>query len=98
MSATTSPDAMDRLTHRRARRKLGWYVHALVYVCVNLALLALSFGQGRHWAMFPLLGWGLGLLIHGLVVFVAAPGGAMYGRLFERERAALERQRSNDLR
>lgn len=98
MSAALPPDAMDRLAHRRARRKLGWYVHALAYVCVNLALLAISFGQGRHWAMFPLLGWGLGLLIHGLVVFVAAPGGAMYERLLERERTALERERSTDLR
>lgn len=92
MSTKPSADALDRLAHRRARRKLAWYIHALVYVCVNLALLAISLGRDQHWAVFPLLGWGLGLFIHGLVVFLAAPGGAVYAQLLARERAALNRQ------
>lgn len=91
MSASHS-DSFEQLAHRRARRKLGWYVHALAYVGVNLALLAISFAHGQHWALFPLFGWGLGLLIHGLVVFGAAPGGALYTRLLDCERAALVRR------
>ena len=35
-------------------------IHASVYVLVNLGLAALSLSQGRHWAIFPALGWGLG--------------------------------------
>ena len=97
MSAPRS-DTFNQLAHRRARRKLGWYIHALAYVCVNLVLLAMSFANGRHWALFPLFGWGLGLLIHGLVVFAAAPGGALYTRLVDRERAALARRHAADPR
>ena len=97
MSAS-DPDTFDQLAHRRARRKLGLYVHALAYVCVNLALLAISFANGRHWALFLLFGWGLGLLIHGLVVFAAAPGGALYAWLLDRERATLVRRHAAERR
>jgi len=38
--------------------------------------------------MYPLMGWGLGLLIHGAVVWFVA-GGGFYDRLVERERRAL---------
>ncbi|MNY71305.1 hypothetical protein D3C86_2096190 [compost metagenome] len=31
--------------------------------------------QGRHWAIYPALGWGLGLLLHGAVVWLKLPGG-----------------------
>ena len=59
---STSPsDTFDQLARRAARRKLGWYVHALAYVCVNLALLAISFSHGRHWALLPLFGRGIAL-------------------------------------
>ena len=86
------PAHLDRLAQRRAHAKLGWYAHAAVYVCVNLGLILLSASQGRHWAMFPLLGWGLGLLIHGLKVWLLAPGGDLMHRLVARERAQLGRQ------
>jgi hypothetical protein len=35
------------------------------------------------------MGWGLGLLIHGAVIWFVAPGGGFYDRLVERERRAL---------
>ena len=67
------PD-LERLARRRAGLKLGWYLHATVYVAVNLVLMALAFSTGRHWAFYPLLGWGLGLAIHGFVVWTGASG------------------------
>ncbi|MDA8457234.1 2TM domain-containing protein [Acidovorax sp. GBBC 3334] len=84
--------AQDRLAHRRARAKLGWLLHASVYVCVNLGLAALAAWQGRHWAVFPALGWGIGLLAHGVAVALRGRGVGLYERLLERERAALVRQ------
>jgi hypothetical protein len=69
--------------------KMGWYIHASVYVLVNLVLVLAAASRGHTWAMYPLLGWGLGLLIHGAVVFFLAPGNAFYERLLERERKAL---------
>src|SRR6218665_2594677 len=62
-----TPKDIDRLARRRAGAKLGWYIHATAFVVINLALFAIShhgFGS-RHWTVFPLLGWGLGLALHG---------------------------------
>jgi hypothetical protein len=81
---------LERLARRRAGAKLGWYIHASAYVLVNLGLAALSLSQGRHWALYPALGWGLGLAIHGAVVWLALPGNGWHARLVERERLALQ--------
>ena len=86
---TLSSDRLERTARRRAGMKMGWYIHATVYVLVNLFLVILASSRGQNWAMYPLLGWGLGLLIHGAVVFFVAPGGNFYERLLERERKAL---------
>jgi hypothetical protein len=87
--AVSSNDRTERLARRRAGAKMGWYIHATVYVLVNLFLVILASSRGQNWAMYPLLGWGLGLLIHGAVVFFVAPGGNLYDRLVERERKKL---------
>lgn len=82
-------DRLDRLDRRRAGAKMGWYVHASVYVLVNLALAGLSAARGHAGAIQPLLGWGLGLLVHGAVVWFAASGSGLRERLVARERRAL---------
>jgi hypothetical protein len=87
----SSNDPLERLARRRAGAKMGWYIHATVYVLVNLFLVILASSRGQDWAMYPLLGWGLGLLIHGAVVFFVAPGGNVYDRLLDRERKSLRR-------
>jgi hypothetical protein len=93
MMSSDSPVSLDVLAQRRASRKLAWYVHALVYVCVNLLLATLSLSHGQHWAVYPALGWGLGLALHGVSVFVAAPGGRLYEHLVQRERETLKGRR-----
>ena len=80
---------LDRTARRRAAAKLGWYTHALVYVLVNLLLAGLSAMSARPWAVYPALGWALGLFIHGLVVFVATGGGGLQERMLARERKRL---------
>ena len=91
MTTTTHlTNDLDRLAHQRARRKMGWYIHAFVFITVNLGLTALAAISGRYWAIFPAFGWGLGLLIHGLVVFVFMPGNGLRERMVQRERKALQ--------
>ncbi|MDP9891955.1 hypothetical protein J2W32_002174 [Variovorax boronicumulans] len=87
-SNTSRPD-LEKLARRRAGAKMGWYIHAFVYVLVNIGLVGLSAAKGHSWAMYPLMGWGLGLLIHGAVIWFLAPGGGFYDRLVARERRAL---------
>lgn len=86
-------DDIDRLARKRANAKLGWYKHAAVYTLVNLFLIALSAYQGKHWAMFPLLGWGLGLALHGVSVWFAGAGSSLREGMIARERTRLAAQR-----
>jgi hypothetical protein len=90
-----SNDDIDRLARKRAGAKLGWYAHATVYVLVNLFLFAMStyaFGT-RRWSLAPLLGWGLGLALHGISVFVIGAGSGLRERLERKEREKLRRER-----
>ena len=91
--ADLSPEALDRLARKRASAKLGWYVHATIYVVVNLGLLLASHhGLGhRPWSLFPALGWGLGLLLHGAAVFLLGQGSSWRESLVERERERIRR-------
>ena len=76
---------LERLARKRAGAKMGWYIHALVYVCVNAGLALISVGSGRPWFIFPLGGWGLGLAMHGLAVFLAPWLFALRDRMAEDE-------------
>jgi hypothetical protein len=96
MNTPLSPEALDRLARKRAGAKMGWYIHATVYVCVNAALLGAAFLMGRHWAIYPLLGWGVGLALHGIAVWGMGAGSQWRERLVQQEREKLQRQ--NDQR
>lgn len=92
MNASTpfslSPD-QERLAQRRAKARLGWYTHAFIYVCVISGLTVLGWWQGHLWPVAPALGWGFGLLMHGLGVFGFGAGSDLRQRLVEQERQRL---------
>ncbi len=88
-----SNNEIERLARRRAGAKLGWYSHAAVYIAVNLLLAVVSASSGKHWAVFPALGWGLGLAIHGAVVFLVTGGAGLFDGLVQRERDRIAQQR-----
>jgi len=77
---------------RRVRRKMGVYMHAFIFVVVNVALFAVNSATGDpRWAHFPLLGWGLGLAIHGLVTFLSLQGEGLRRSMLAREIETLRR-------
>jgi hypothetical protein len=95
MTQPLTTEEIDRLARKRAGAKLGWYIHACVYVLVNLVIFAMSryaFGD-RPWSIVPLLGWGLGLVLHGVSVFVLGSGGGLRERMVQKERERLQRER-----
>ncbi len=92
-ACTLPDDTIEHLARRRAGMRMGWYVHAMVYVAVNAFLALLSGLSGHSWAIFPALGWGLGLAVHGFAVWMALGGGGLHQRLLERERRRLAPQR-----
>lgn len=95
MKTPLSPEEIERLARKRAGAKLGWFIHASVYVLVNLVIFAMSryaFGT-RPWSVFPLLGWGLGLALHGVSVFILGSGSGLRERMVQKERERLQRER-----
>ena len=94
MHTNTLPNKdIERLARQRAGAKMSWYIHASVYIIVNLLLAVLSAMSDRHWAVFPAFGWGMGLMVHGAVVFLVTGGGGLHERLVQQERKRLSLQR-----
>ena len=56
---------------KRADEKLAFYIHLAVYILVNGLLIAINLirSPGTYWFIWPLIGWGIGVLLHGLRVF-----------------------------
>lgn len=92
-AATVQDKNLEQLARRRAGAKMGWYIHATVFIIVNLLLAGLSAMSERHWAVFPAFGWGIGLAVHGFVVFLVTGGGGLHERLVQQERERLALQR-----
>ena len=91
MNTSLTPEALERLARKRAGRKMGWYIHACVFMAVNIGLAVMATFTGRHFAVVSAFGWGLGLLIHGIVVFVVPPGSNLRERLVQQERERLQK-------
>lgn len=92
--ALLSEEDIERIARKRAGAKLGWYVHATIFVVVNLGMFAFAyFGFARRpWSVAPVLGWGAGLLLHGISVFILANGSPLRERMLQRERDRLQRE------
>ncbi|GEM55529.1 histidine kinase [Flavobacterium branchiophilum] len=60
---------------KRVQEIKGFYGHLASYVLVNLFLLILNLvsSPGYLWFFWPALGWGTGLLAHGIKVFQIMP-------------------------
>ena len=100
MAPRLTPEEIEHLAQKRAGAKLGWFVHAAVYIAVNLVLFAISaqgFGH-RNWSIFPVLGWGVGLLLHGVSVWLLGTGSTVRETLVRRERERLRRSAERDER
>ena len=77
----------ERQRYERALARVqalkGFYIHAMAFVLVNVALLGINaLVDGVWWFYWPLMGWGLGLGVHALAVF-GFGGGGPWGRAWE---------------
>lgn len=94
MPTHLSPEEIEHLARKRAGAKIGWYLHACLYVVVNVAMFAASYYgyRQRPWSVFPVVGWGIGLAFHGISVFVLGRNSGFRERLVARERERLQRE------
>ena len=74
----SSDEELRRKARLRAYAKLGFYIHFGVYIGVNVMLFFIWwFTRGNTsipyssfpWFIFPLVGWGIGIVAHYLGVF-----------------------------
>jgi len=61
-----------REAKKRVEEKKSFRIHFIVYLCVNALLVIIwaTTGAGFPWFVFPLGGWGIGILFHFLSVYV----------------------------
>jgi hypothetical protein len=78
---------------RRVEEKRGFYNHLAIYIAVNIMLVliwAFAADGGFPWFLFPLGGWGIGIICHFLGVFVF--GGKMDRTAIEKEAEKIRRE------
>ena len=70
--------AAYRQAERRVKAKIGFYWHLASYVLVNGFLIIIYLITGLipgfytyPWFVWPMFGWGIGLLFHFLAVFIS---------------------------
>jgi len=56
----------------RFERKASFYVHLIIYVLANISFILCNiiFTPGQVWAIYPLLGWGIGIFYHFFFTYV----------------------------
>lgn len=64
-------DPQEEKIRHQLRSERAFLIHAAFFVVANALLLVINLmtTPQKTWAIWPLLGWGLGLLFHGLRVF-----------------------------
>ncbi len=72
MTDKMSEEQIYEEAKKRVEEKKGFRIHVTVYLCVNTMLVLIWWftGAGFPWFVFPLGGWGIGVLFHGLGVYV----------------------------
>ena len=93
-------EELRRKAEKRAEEKVDFLIHLTMYFCVNALLIAIWFFTGGSgwftggsgvfpWFIFPLFGWGIGLVAHFFGAF-ASPG--LTDRFVEKEYQKLKRK------
>ncbi|NEX14928.1 MAG: hypothetical protein C1941_09595 [Prosthecochloris sp.] len=72
---------------KKVDARLGFSIHLIVYILVNAFLIFINMRTSPEysWFIWPLIGWGIGLLFHGLGVFVFTGEPAYKERMIEKE-------------
>ena len=64
----------DTQLHELARKRVDFKSHLIVYCVINAALWTIWFvtGRGYLWPVWPMAGWGIGVLFHYLFDYRAS--------------------------
>ena len=96
MSHQLSEEELYQQARKVVEEKKGFYIHFTVYVCVNTFLIVIwaVTGAGFPWFIFPMVGWGIGMLFHFLGIFVFNKDTGWEKRQIEKEMERLRQSQS----
>lgn len=95
MTMLEAEDWKVKEAKKRVKRRKGFYSHLSAYVIMStfFILMNLFADPGEFWAIFPMLGWGIGLAFHAVNVFgMPGIGKDWEEKAMEKEMARLEEQ------
>ena len=71
MEHTTVVSVEEQKVMESVRDIKAFYVHLMVYLIMvpTFFVIDLMSSEGLQWAWWPVMGWGIGILSHGLTVF-----------------------------
>jgi hypothetical protein len=61
----------EQMSNSQQRKDFKSHLFAFLAINGFLVLLNLVVNPGYFWAIYPILGWGLGLLLHGIKVYIS---------------------------
>lgn len=72
MTERTEHELAVERAAKRVKELRDFYVHLAVYLVVNTGLVIIDLiqGDGLQWAQWVIFGWGIGLVAHGVSVFI----------------------------
>jgi len=74
----------EKARYQKAKERVeeikGFYIHLITYILVNAVLVVVNLltSPEYYWFIWPLMGWGVGLVIHAISVF-----GGLLGKSWE---------------
>ena len=82
----SNQEAYER-AKKRVEAKAKFYRHLIIYiaVCILLIIINLSVSPDYFWFRWPLMGWGLAVLLHTLKVFVFSGEIGVTEQMIEKE-------------
>ena len=85
----------EQTAHQNAKLKVEFKIHLVVYFAVNilLAIINLTLTPEYFWVIWPVMGWGLGIIIHGVNVHFSASLN-LKERMIEKE---MEKQKNTQM-
>ena len=72
-------DRLRRKVEKRIEERNDFYTHLAIYVSVNLMLWVIYFLTSfpdSPWPIWPTMGWGIGIVAHGMSYYFEHGGGA----------------------
>jgi len=95
MTPQLSDEEIYAQARKRVEEKKGFFAHLTVYVLVNtmMVLVWVFLARSSHpWFVWTLSGWGVGLVLHYLSVFVFSRRGGWENRELAREIDRIKRE------